>query len=161
MNEKLVMGIMGTKLNEMDFSKFTIEELSKIINSCVIELNAREEDNKKIDVNVGDCFINNRKDWRKEIYIIKEVDKRKHYTTISGICYTIEYDNLDIVGGEPFLLKTDNIKHLEKMENFDGNAFELEIKNINSLLINQWNEYIDGLRERTGIELKWNKLYKN
>ena len=156
MEEKLTMGLIGIPLKDL-----TNEELSKLVNSCVVELNTRELENQKLDVNVGDVYIDNRKEHRKGIYIIKKVDKRKCYTTIEGMRYTIEYDNLDIIGGERFVLKTDILGNLQKLENFNIEVFENEMKYIGKLLKNQWNEYIDVLRERTSIELKWNELFKN
>ena len=150
------MGLIGIPLKDL-----TNEELSKLVNSCVVELNTRELENQKLDVNVGDVYIDNRKEHRKGIYIIKKVDKRKCYTTIEGMRYTIEYDNLDIIGGERFVLKTDILGNLQKLENFNIEVFENEMKYIGKLLKNQWNEYIDVLRERTSIELKWNELFKN
>lgn len=153
-NQGLVMGITGVSLNKLDFrgySKFTNEELNTIINAALAELNAREYE--KFDVNAGDAYIDNRYEHRKAIYVIKDVDKRKCFTIISGMCYNIEYNSLCNIAGEKFSLKTDILKNLQKLENFDTAAFESEINDMNLSLNIQWNGYIDNLKEQNNFKL--------
>lgn len=144
-----ILGLTGTPLKDL-----TNEELNTLANSCIYELNIRVLENQKIDVNVGDCFIDNTKEHRKAIYIIKKIDKRKCYTIIEGMHYTIEYDSLDIIGGEYFALKTDILSRLDKLEGFDHKLFENGYKDLEKSLILQWNGYIDNLCNETGIILK-------
>ena len=144
-----IMGLTGIPLKDL-----TNEELNKLINSCIVELNTRELENQNLDVNVGDCFIDNTKEHRKGIYIIEKVDKRRCHTIIEGMHYTIEYDSLDIIGGEYFALKTDILSRLDKLEGFDHKLFENGYKDLEKSLILQLNGYIDNLCNETGIILK-------
>lgn len=146
---ELIMGLAGIPLKDL-----TDKELNNLVNSCIDELNIRELDSQKLDISVGDCFIDNTKQHRKGIYIIKKIDKRNCYTIIEGMRYTIEYDNLDIIGGERFALKTDILKNLQKLENFDCSKFESELNDIKTTLIIQWNKYIDALNKQIGCEIK-------
>lgn len=155
-NQGLVMGITGVPLNKLDcrgYSAFTNEELSMIINAALAELNAREYENLNIDVNVGDAYIDNRYEHRKTLYVIKSVDRRKCFTIISGMCYNLEYNSLCNIAGEKFSLKTDILKNLHKLENFDVASFESEINDMNLSLNLQWNGYIDNFKEQNNLKL--------
>lgn len=155
-NQGLAMGITGVPLNKLDcrrYSEFTNEELNKIINAALAELNAREYENLKIDVNINDAYIDNRYEHRKALYIIKSIDKRTCFTIISGMRYSIEYNSLCNITGEKFSLKTDILKNLQKLENFDASTFESEINDINLSLNTQWNAYIDNLKEQNNFKI--------
>lgn len=157
-NQGLIMGITGVPLNKLDFrgySEFTNEELNKIINAAWAELNEREYENLKNNVNVGDVYIDSRYEHRKRktLYVIKSVDKRNCFIIISGMRYNIEYNSLCNIAGEKFSMKTDILENLQKLENFDASKFESEINDINLSLNAQWNAYIDNLKEQNDFEL--------
>lgn len=153
-NNSRIMGIYGVKLTDVELTNFTNDDLRELVDKIVNELNTREIQESNIDVKIGDCFIDNTKEHRKGIYIIKKIDKRNCYTIIEGMRYTIEYDNLDIIGGERFALKTDILSGLDKLEGFDYKLFENGYKDLEKSLLLQWNGYIDNLCEETGIILK-------
>lgn len=153
-NNMRIMGIYGVKLTDVELTNFTNNELQELVEKIINELNTRELENQKLDVNVGDCFIDNTKEHRKGIYIIKKIDKRNCYTIVEGTRYTIEYDNLDIIGGEHFAVKTDFLSGLDKLEGFDHKLFENGYQDLKSSLLLQWNGYMDNLCEETGIILK-------
>lgn len=153
-NNSRIMGIYGVKLTDVELTNFTNDDLRELVDKIVNELNTREIQESNIDVKIGDCFIDNTKEHRKGIYIIKKIDKRNCYTIIEGMRYTIEYDNLDIIGGERFSLKTDILSGLDKLEGFDYKLFENGYKDLEKSLLLQWNGYIDNLCEETGIILK-------
>ena len=153
-NNGLIMGIYGVKLTDVELTNFTTNDLQELVKKIVNELNSRELGNQKIDVNVGDCFIDNTKEHRKTIYVINNIDKIQDFTIIKGEQYIIEYDRLDIIGPTQFSVKTDFLSELDKLEGFDCKLLENGYKDLEKSLRLQWNGYIDNLCENTGIILK-------
>lgn len=153
-NNSHIMGIYGVKLTDVELTNFTNNDLQELVDKIVNELNTREIHGSNIDVKIGDCFIDNTKEHRKVIYVINNIDKRQGFTIIKGEQYTIEYDQLDIIGPKQFSLKTDILSGLDKLEGFDYKLFENGYKDLEKSLLLQWNGYIDNLCEETGIILK-------
>jgi hypothetical protein len=153
-NNGLVMGIYGVKLTDVELTNLTNNDLQEIAEKIVNELNTREIQGTNVGVKIGDCFIDNAKNHRKTIYVINNIDKRNGFTIIKGEQYTIEYDQLDIIGHAQFSLKSDILSRLDKLEGFDYKLFENGYKDLEKSLLLQWNGYIDNLCEKTGIILK-------
>lgn len=153
-NNSRIMGIYGVKLTDVELTNFTNNDLQELVEKIVNELNTREIQGSNVDVKIGDCFIDNTKNHRKSIYVINNIDKRQGFTIIKGEQYTIEYDQLDIIGPKQFSLKTDILSRLDKLGGFDYKLFENGYNDLKNSLILQWNGYIDNLCEETGIILK-------